>query len=104
MTGEFEAEILSQEGVASVEVRKLEGGIDDYYVRFYGDPQGNLDVILWRNRVGKLSRLLFREVRLDSDDDDVLGVLRAIGSGKAWTRGGNSLEIGLPDSSVRRFV
>ncbi len=25
MTGEFEAEILSQEGVASVEVRKLEG-------------------------------------------------------------------------------
>ena len=54
--------------------------------------------------MGKSSRLLFREVRLDLDDDDVLGVLRAVGSGKAWTRGGNSLEIGLPDGSVRRFV
>ncbi|MFE6237019.1 hypothetical protein [Cellulosimicrobium sp. NPDC057862] len=97
-------DILAIPGVASVEVTPAEPGLEDLYVRFDDDPDGERDIILLRNTAVGSALALVGTARLELDETDLWVLLESVGARRSRVEEGNRIVVWHASGDERVFV
>lgn len=97
-------DILAIPGVTSVEVRRAGRGLEDLYVRFDDDPDGERDVIVLHNPSVGSAIALVHTARLELAEPDLPVLLESVGARRFRVEKGNRIVVWQVSGDEQVFV
>ncbi|WP_156186348.1 MULTISPECIES: hypothetical protein [Cellulosimicrobium] len=97
-------DVLAIPGVASVDVTRVEPGLEDLYVRFDDDPDGERDVVVLHNTSVGSALALVDTARLELDEKDLRALLESVGARRFRVERGNRIVVWHPSGDEQVFV
>lgn len=97
-------DVLAIPGVASVEVTRVEPGLEDLYVRFDDDPDGERDVFVLHNTEVGSALALVDTARLELDETDLRVLLESVGARRFRVEKGNRIVVWRASGQEQAFV
>ncbi|MFD4991693.1 hypothetical protein ACFWH7_06940 [Cellulosimicrobium cellulans] len=97
-------DVLAIPGVASVEMTRVESGLEDLYVRFDDDPDGERDVTVLHNTAVRGALVLLGTARLELGETDLRLLLESVGARRCRLEKGHRIVVWPALGDERVFV
>lgn len=97
-------DVLAIPGVVSVDVTSVEPGLENLYVRFDDDPDGERDVIVLHNTSVGSALALVDTARLELDEPDLRVLLESVGARRFRVEKGNRIVVWQVSGDEQVFV